>query len=159
MKTEERKTKHNRRLERMQKEWREEETRRKEKPEEVLEDEVEQTEKQELLWQGIRSEGTRKKRKGGKSATDKGDDDPWAELEVKRRDTKQKHLQDVVQAPPQLKGVKSRVKDKRLVRIDVTNVPGSAGSLRKREDLGGLRRNVIEEYRKIMGVRNQVIEV
>jgi len=37
------------------------------------------------------------------------------------------------------------------VGVDVGNVPGSVGSLRKREELGEARRRVIEGYRKRMG--------
>lgn len=151
VKTEERKTKHNRRLERMQKEWREEELRRKEKLDEEMEDKEDEKEEQQLLWDGIRAGGRKKKRKGDKGAgmVDE-DDDPWAELEEKRRESKQKNLQDVVKAPPQLKGVKSQFKDHGIAGVNVGNVPGSVGSLRKREEIGAVRRQVIDEYRKMM---------
>jgi hypothetical protein len=162
VRTEERKTKHNRRLERMQKEWREEEIRRKEKLEEEMEEEEKETEKQELLWDSVKAGWSKKtkKKNGDKLGSDQGDDeDPWAELEERKRDTKQKNLQDVVKAPPQLMGVKSNMKHYGTVGVDVRNVPGSVGSLRKREELGAARRNVIDEYRKMMGRKNQVISV
>lgn len=160
LKAEERKTKHNRRLERMQKEWWEEEVRRKEKLEEELELREEEKEGQELLWDGITAEGRKKKRrrKGEKSAADE-DEDPWAELGERRRESKQKNLQDVVQAPPQFKRVNGHFKGYGPAGVDVRNVPGSVGSLRKREELGAVRRNVIDEYRKMMGRKDQVVEV
>ena len=158
-KGEERKTKHNRRLERMQKQWREEESRRKEKLEEQMEHEEEKREEHQLLWDGVRS-GARKKRKrnGKKGAIDEGED-PWAELEERRRDSRQKSLQDVVQAPPELKGVKGGHKDHGLAGVNVSNVPGSIGSLRKREEMGLARKNVIDQYRKMMAGRNQLVVV
>jgi hypothetical protein len=162
VRTEERKTKHNRRLERIQKEWREEETRRKEKLEEAMEEEEKDAERQERLWDGFKAGGSKKtkKKKGDKLGSDQGDDeDPWAELEDRKQDTKQKNLQDVVKAPPRLKGVKSNLKHYGTVGVDVRNVPGSVGSLRKREELGATRRSVIDEYRKMIGRKNQVISV
>ncbi len=159
VKVEERKTKHNRRLERMQKQWREEEIRRREKLEEEMEQKEDEKEEQQLLWEGIKV-GRRKKskRKGERNAIEE-DEDPWAELEERRRDSRQKNLQDVVQAPPQLKGIKGKFKDYAVAGVDVRNVPGSVGSLRKREELGSARRKVIDEYRKMMGRKNKVSQV
>jgi len=159
VKAEERKTKHNRRLERMQKEWREGAARRKEKIEEEMENEEEERERQQLLWGGIKPGGKKKKQRQGDAGGSGEDEDPWAELEERRRGSKQKNLQDVVQAPPQLKGVKSKFKDLGLAGVDVRNVPGSVGSLRKREELGLARRRVINEYRKMMARKDQAIRV
>lgn len=160
VKVEERKTKHNRRLERMQKQWREEEIRRKEKLEEEIEEKEDEREEQQLLWEGIKV-GRRKKskrRKGEGNAVEENED-PWAELEDRRRDSRQKNLQDVVQAPPQLKGIKGKFKDYGVAAVDVGNVPGRVGSLRKREELGSARRKVIDEYRKMTGRKNEVSQV
>lgn len=160
LKAGDRKTKHNRRLERMQQQWREEETRRKQKLEEEMADKEEEWEEQQFLWAGaVTGEGVKKKkRKGAKGAAADGDD-PWTELEERRRETRQKNLQDVVQAPPQLKGVKTRFRVYGLAGVDVGNVPGRVGSLRKREELGSIRREVIDEYRKMMGRKNPAINV
>jgi hypothetical protein len=58
----------------------------------------------------------------------------------------------VVQAPPQLKKIKSKFKEVvGGVSVDVGNVPGSVGSLRKREEMAEAGRRVIEGYRKRMG--------
>ena len=52
-----------------------------------------------------------------------------------------------MQAPPQLTVVpKRRFKE----RTEVDDVPRSVGSLRKREELGEVRRGVVEGYRRLM---------
>jgi hypothetical protein len=152
----ERTTKHNKRLERMQNEWRETERRRKEKLEEEMDELEDEREEQDFLWNGVGSKATKKNRKqkksrgGGPGADD--DEDPWKVLEKSRAEAKQRNLQDVVQAPPQLKKIKSKLKEVGGgVGVDVGNVPGSVGSLRKREEMGEARRKVIEGYRKRVG--------
>jgi hypothetical protein len=148
-------TKHNKRLERMQNEWREMERRRKEKLEEELDELENEREEHDLLWNGVGSKATKKQKKqkkspvGGPGADD--DDDPWKTLEKSRAEVKQRNLQDVVQAPPQLKKFKSKFKEiGGGMGADVGNVPGSVGSLRRREEMGEARRKVIEAYRKRM---------
>jgi len=153
----ERTTKHNKRLERMQNEWRETERRRKEKLEEEMDELEDEREEQGLLWNGVGSKASKKEKKKPKKSRvggHGGDDneDPWKVLEKSRAEAKQRNLQDVVQAPPQLKKVKSKFKEVGGgVGVDVGNVPGSVGSLRKREEMGEARRRVIEGYRKRMG--------
>lgn len=143
----ERPTKHNKRLERMQQEWRETEQRRTEAREEMLDELEEEREEQGLLWSI-----ERKKKRKGKGPAQDDDGDPWKVLETSRADAKQRSLQDVVQAPPQLRLVKSKFKEVGSgVGVDVGNVPGSVGSLRKREELGEARRRVIDSYRKHVG--------
>ena len=67
----------------------------------------------------------------------------------------ERNLQDVVQAPPQLlKTVQSKLKvvgGGGGAAVNVGNVPGRVGSLRKREEMGEARRRVIEGYRQKMG--------
>lgn len=151
----ERSTKHNKRLLRMQKEWREEDARRKVKREENAEENEEKVEEDGLLWHGIGQK--RKKRKGGSTTItglDGADDDPWAELTRQKREaTKQRNLQDVVQAPPQLDHRNAIGKGRifRDVVVNVENVPTSVGSLRKREEVATKRREVIEQYRQRRG--------
>jgi hypothetical protein len=153
-------TKHNKRLLRMQKEWREEEARRKARKEEAVEEDEEKTEREGGLWEGVGQGQGGKKRKGkGGSTTIAGlqgqDEDPWAELtRVKREATRMKNLQDVVQAPPQLDHAKAVGKGRifRGVAVgNVENVPVKVGSLRKREEIAGRRREVIEQYRQRRG--------
>ncbi|KIX08461.1 uncharacterized protein Z518_03117 [Rhinocladiella mackenziei CBS 650.93] len=126
-------SKNNRRLQRIQHEWRAEEAKLQARREEEDEALADQREEDALLWlkAGIDSHhhfqspftsaGPGKKRKkigkrkgGGKG--DVGDADPWKVLEKKRREegelARQRNLQDVVLAPPVLKGVKNIFKDK-----------------------------------------------
>lgn len=146
LKAEERQTKHNRRLQRMQKQWREEEAKRKEKREEELEDDEEEREEQQHMWEAVRGQGRKKRRR-----SEREDEDPWAELEKRKQESRQKNLQDVVQAPPQLGKIKARFKDYAGLGFDAGSVPGSVGSLRKREQVARLRSQVIVEYRKRTG--------
>lgn len=97
-------TKHNRKLQRMQQEWREEERRRRLKREEEGESEEEELEDEELLWDSVRAARSERKgrRRKEKSTTARvGMEDPWAILEERGKETRQKNLQDVVQGPPQ----------------------------------------------------------
>ena len=60
-------------------------------------------------------------------------------------------MHDVVQAPPVFSVLpKERFKIKSGARVDVANVPNKAGSLKRREDLGGARKGVIARYRQMM---------
>lgn len=173
IKVQARTTKHNKRLQRMIADWRTTDAKLKEKREEREEDadNSDGALEEDLLWDPVRA--ARVDRKGKKKNSKKGKevDDPWKELEKKRREeTRQKSLQDVVKAPPELKKVKSKFKvmeedyesvdrkkgDRKLVGddvlgVDVKDVPNSVGSLRRREELSGARRAVIEGYRKMVG--------
>ena len=100
-------TKHNKRLARMQADWRKTESKLKDREADEEDDLEDQKEEDNLLWSGI---GSGKRKKG--KLKDVGDEDPWKELEKKRKDTKQKSLQDVVVAPPVLGKVKNIFKIK-----------------------------------------------
>jgi hypothetical protein len=148
----ERRTKTERKLHKMYASWREEEARRKERLEEAQEQaEEEDDEKEaELGGQSVAlTQGRRQKRTKQVGEVEDGDDDPWEELKAKR--DRPRGLHDVVQAPPTFKVVpKERFKVKNNAKVDVANVPNAAGSLKKREELGEARREVIERYRAMM---------
>ena len=94
-------TKHNRKLLRIQNEWRETEKRRKDKIDEGESDDDEKRAEDSLLWASVKAaEHQRKGKRKGHDFVDESD--PWAVLEKRRKETKQKNLQDVVQAPPHL---------------------------------------------------------
>ncbi|EXJ78633.1 hypothetical protein A1O1_09034 [Capronia coronata CBS 617.96] len=114
-------TKHNKRLARLQSEWRATEARLRAKLEDESEELADQREEDEIVWLGAgidKNAGSKKKKKGkkGKYGNDDDDVDPWKQLERKRSEEgelgRQRNLQDVVQAPPVLKGVKNIFKDK-----------------------------------------------
>lgn len=140
----ERQTKTEKRLHKMYAAWREEDARWKEKVEEQLEEEEEAA--AELGEEGIAfvsSVGKRKQRA-------ERDDDPWQELNAMRAERSRLH--DVVQAPPTFKVIpKEKFKTKNGAKVDVENVPTSAGSLKRREELSEARKEVIERYRAMMG--------
>lgn len=159
----------------MQADWRLTEAKLQEREAEEAEELEDTKEEEDLLWAGVRS--ARNSRKGNKRRLllGKDEDDPWKELEKKRREeTKQKNLQDVVKAPPVLKKVKSKFKVRaedyhaldgvdgsvgmEEVVVDVGNVPNAVGSLRRREELNATRRAVIEGYRKMNGRKRGVGE-
>ncbi|KAI8714199.1 hypothetical protein NCS52_01139400 [Fusarium sp. LHS14.1] len=85
----------------------------------------------------------RSRRKRGKV-----DDDPWAELKKKRAEAKVA-LHDQAQAPPELNKGTSRQLKVEGATANVGNVPKSAGSLKRREELQEIRADVVDAYRRI----------
>ncbi|MCJ1300286.1 hypothetical protein MMC08_003082 [Hypocenomyce scalaris] len=159
----ERKSKMEKRMQRMQAEWREVETRRKEREEEMSdEDLVEESDGGDKTAGGAPGKGKASKKKGKrrKSGDDESDDDPWAAIAAKRNeDVVGKGLvglHDVVQAPPQFsKTPREKFKVRNGAGVRVGDVPGKAKSLRRREELGEARRRVVEDYRRLMGERRE----
>lgn len=155
----ERTTKHAKRLQKMQAEWRKEEARIREREEEARELAEEEEDERGELYGDVLGEGEavqaggKKGRKGKRRGRMIGEDtagdeeDPWAVLKKRERPIA---VSDVVQAPPVLKAVKERFKVRGGARVEVADVPGLAGSLRRREELGETRRSVIERYRQMM---------
>ncbi|KAI9785355.1 MAG: hypothetical protein M1839_000373 [Geoglossum umbratile] len=74
---------------------------------------------------------------------DESDGDPWAQLLTLRNEPVRRALNDVVQAPPQLTIPKPRLSA-------LAGVPKAAGSQRRREVLGSVRKDVVEGYRALM---------
>lgn len=105
-------TKHERRLLRLQNQWREEEKRRKTKQDEVVDELEDAKEENALLWGPSIADAALRKGKKRKMKI-AGDGDPWAEIARKRKieGTEQRDLHDVVQAPPRLGKLKARFKD------------------------------------------------
>ncbi|KAL1969699.1 hypothetical protein VTN77DRAFT_8252 [Rasamsonia byssochlamydoides] len=168
---EERVTKHEKRLRRLQQQWREEEARIREREEEEREEKEAELEEQLELWKEWEREagkGKAKKKKSGKSKKkrrkgnndpdaadpdDDDDDDPWAVLNAR---AKPANPFEVVQAPPQsLPKPKEVFKVRRGAGVDVANVPAAAGSLRRREELAAERKSIVEQYRQLMAEKRQ----
>lgn len=107
-------TKHNKRLARMQSEWRNTEAKLKAKEEEEMENNEEKLEEEKLLWDEVRTTGKKGKRKVV-------EDDPWKVLEKKRREegppaaTAGLTARDQAQAPPMLGAVKNMFKERQGV--------------------------------------------
>ena len=150
----ERQTKTEKRLHKMYAEWRKDDAKRKEAEEERREQEEDADEELSANHggQNIQIPTTINKRKrqrviGETAGSD--DEDPWAQLKQKRE--KPKGLHDVVQAPPSFKAVpKEKFKVRNGAGVQVANVPGAAGSLKRREELSEARREVIARYRNMM---------
>ena len=149
----ERMTKHEKKLRKLQAEWRKEEARIREKEEEERELAEEEQDELEAMWEDKTSEIPVKGKKGKrrKLVGEQGDDDgdPWEVLKANREQPKGLH--DVVQEPPQFTRIpKEKFKVKNGARVQVSEVPNAAGSLRRREELRETRKSIIESYRKLM---------
>ena len=160
-------TKHEKHLLRLQKGWREEDAKIKEREQEEREEREDEMEVELRQWKeweieagGKKKKAAAAKKKKGKNtngnASDSGDDDPdpWAKLK-KRDEERKKNPFEVAQAPPQLVKPREIFKVRGGAKVDVANVPAAVGSLRRREELAGERRNIVEEYRKLMAAKRQ----
>jgi hypothetical protein len=155
-------TKTEKRMHRMYAEWREQEAKIQEKREEALELAEEEQDDEEgmgVKWkvdmEAEESSAPGKKKKGKKGKKKiigevaQKEEDPWAALAKKRGEAKAR-LHDVVLAPPTFTKIPKEKFKVRGARVDVEDVPKSAGSLRRREELGEVRKTVVEAYRQMM---------
>jgi hypothetical protein len=152
-------TKTEKRMHKMYDEWRAEEARIQEKKQEAMElaEEEEMDEDGQVKWKvDVQKAGKNKKGKKKKvvGEVEDGEDDPWAKIKRDRGEVKA-GLNDVVQAPPTFtKAPKEKFKV-RGARVEVDNVPKASGSLRRREELGEMRKSVVEGYRQMMKDRTK----
>jgi hypothetical protein len=151
-------TKTEKRMHRMYDEWREEEKRIQEKRQEAMElaEEEEMDEDGQVKWKVDieTSQGAKKKKGKGKKKkvigeVEDGDDDPWARIKEDRAEAKI-GLNDVAQAPPTFTKVPKKKFKVRGAVVDVEDVPKTSGSLRRREELGSVRKSIVEGYRQMM---------
>jgi hypothetical protein len=162
---EERRTKHEKHLRRLQEQWRKDEAEIAEREAAEREEREAEMEEQLELWKEWEMEAgkgkakkkgaaaRRKKKADGAEAVD--DPDPWAKLKKKDRMNKPANPFEVVQAPPQLTKPKEVFKVRGGARVDVANVPAAVGSLRRREELASERRTIVEEYRRLMAEKRR----
>ncbi|KAJ5811613.1 hypothetical protein N7474_007914 [Penicillium riverlandense] len=164
---EDRQTRHEKHLRRLQQGWREEDARIREREQAEREERETEMEDELRLWKEWETEAGagkakkkaaaaagKKKKKGrndemGGHVSDDDDPDPWAKLKKRDRERKANPF-DVVQAPPQLTKPREIFKVRGGAKVDVANVPAAVGSLRRREELAGERRTIVEEYRRLM---------
>ena len=147
----ERQTKAERKMQKMQKEWREEDRKRKERLEQERDEDVDELVK--TTTKG-KKKGGKKKRKGNDHGGEiDDDDDPWAHIAVKRleeNDAKTASavgsglvgLHDVVLAPPRF----SRVPKGK----EIFNTKTGVGGLKRQQELSEERMTVVEGYRQMM---------
>ncbi|KAJ5497254.1 hypothetical protein N7463_009241 [Penicillium fimorum] len=158
-------TKHEKHLLRLQKGWRAEEAKILEKEQEEREEREYEMEAELRQWKDWEIEAAGGKKKAAKKNKKKGsnangddseddDPDPWAKLK-KRDEERKKNPFEVAEAPPQLVKPREIFKVRGGAKVDVANIPAAVGSLRRREELAGERRNIVEEYRKLMAAKRQ----
>ena len=145
-----RKTKTEKKMQKMQREWREEERRRKEK----LEEQADEARVDEDGIEDMLKTERKHKRKGGKRKQgDDGmipedDDDPWAHIKAKRlAESDEKGgsglvgLHDVVLAPPKFSRMRENKENEKV---------GVGGGLKRQAELSEARQRVIDGYRQMM---------
>jgi len=147
-------TKTEKRMHKMYDEWRVEEARIQEKKQEAmeLEEEQEMDEDGQVKWKvDVVKPGKNKKAKKKRAVgeVEDGENDPWARIKRDRGEVKV-GLNDVVQAPPTFTKVPKEKFKVRGARVEVEDVPKASGSLRRREELGEVRKSVVEGYRQMM---------
>ncbi|KAF2138655.1 uncharacterized protein K452DRAFT_255400 [Aplosporella prunicola CBS 121167] len=152
----ERQTKTEKRIQKMISDWRVEEAKIKEREEEEQELAEEEAEEQGVTWEDKNAPEQKSKKKGKRKRqigeVDDKDDDPWAVLKAKRDEPK--GINDIVQAPPTFNVIpKEKFKVKNGAKVRVDNIPNSAGSLRRREELGATRQSIIDSYREMMAAK------
>jgi hypothetical protein len=151
-------TKTEKKMHRIYAEWREQDRKIREKKQEALElaEEEDDMESLGVKWKvDMRATSMKGRRKGsGKKkvigeAGDEDDEDPW-EAVKRARNEGPRRLNDVAQAPPQFTKVPKEKFKVRGARVDVEDVPKASGSFRRREELGEIRKSVVEGYRQMM---------
>lgn len=158
-------TKTEKRMHRMYDEWRQQEQKIQEQREEARElaEEADDSDdvnggvkwKIDQQYEDTTSAKKKKKKKGkkrrviGEVDDGKGDEDPWVAI-ARARNEGPRRLNDVAQAPPTLTKVPKEKFKVRGARVEVEDVPKAAGSLRRREELGEVRKSVVESYRAMM---------
>ena len=155
----ERQTKTERKMQKMQKEWREEDRRRKAKLEEERLDDVDEDGLDELskTTKIGKSKGGKRKRKPsdhGEDVVNDDDDDPWAHLATKRHEENDARtasgsgagglvgLHDVVSAPPRFSRVPREKENLKIAK--------AGGGFKRQQDLSEARMTVIEGYRQMV---------
>ncbi|CAN8095945.1 unnamed protein product [Discula destructiva] len=159
-------TRKERKMHKLYAEWRKEEEaiqeKRRDEAEDAEEKEMEEDDSLGVKWRLDMEAGRKKKGKKGKKGKsvyemDDGIDDPWAELKKKRGEPKI-GMHDVAKAPPVFKTVPTEVFKVRGAAVNVGSVPKAAGSLKRREELQGVREEVIAQYRRMMEGRRANME-
>lgn len=143
-------------MHKMYDEWREQDRKRKEKLEEELELEAAkelEDEENGVSWKlhaEPQGSGTRKKKS-------KDDEDPWAILKKKRGESRP-GLHDVVKAPPEFTVKPSKQLLVRGAAVQVKDIPKSAGSLKRREELQVARDDIVAAYRRKMEAKRASLQ-
>ncbi len=145
-----RQTRTERKMQKMYKQWREEDKRMKEEAEEALSEVVNKDDEDVVKAMGVLEASSKrqaKRRRGKQAAGDNrssDDEDPWARIKAKRKQDESTGglvgLHDVVQAPP------------RFTKVPKGSVAFKTGQggLKRQAELGEARQSVVEGYRQMM---------
>lgn len=157
-------TQKEKKMHRMYAEWREQDRKIKERLEEEqeLEEEMEEDDSGQVIWKEAALASARNKKKAGPGRRkkmlgelDDGQGDPWAVLRKKREDIEgPRDINSVVLAPPTFSRLPKEKFKVRGAAVEINNVPKASGSLRRREELGQQRKNIVEGYRAMMKSRS-----
>ncbi|KAJ5121615.1 uncharacterized protein N7515_009576 [Penicillium bovifimosum] len=147
-------TKHEKHLRRLQKGWREEEAKIREREQEEREEREDEMEVELQQWKEWEIEAGKKKKKNA-AQKKKGKGNGGRMILKKKDEERKKNPFEVAKAPPQLVKPREIFKVRGGAKVDVANVPAAVGSLRRREELAGERRSIVEEYRKLMAAKRQ----
>lgn len=145
----ERQTKMEKKMQRMYKEWREEDKRLKQKREEEADEKIGEEGMEEKLAKKKGKRKSSKRRSGGgdkREDVDENDEDPWAHIKAKRIEDigtgALVGLHDVVLAPPTFSKVPKGKEN--------FNIGKREGGLKRQVELTEARRSVVEGYRQMM---------
>ncbi|KAL9080390.1 MAG: hypothetical protein Q9157_000846 [Trypethelium eluteriae] len=150
-----RQTRKEKRMQNMYADWRRQDAarrRREEEAREIVEEEEEELDARMEVASGYKFVRGKKRKHNQPGKHGNEEDDPWAKLKETR--DQPRGLHDVAQAPPKLKAVpREKFKVKNGAQVQISDVPNTAGSLRRREELGKARNSIIEQYRKLVSDR------
>ena len=154
-----RRTKKERKMQNMYAEWREIDRRvqeRREEERELAEEQEMDDQAAGVSWKVEQEAQGKKKGKKGKRGRYIGEEggperDPWEELKKKRGEARV-GIHDVAQAPPELKLPRKNL-FVRGATVAAADIPKAAGSLRQREELQGIRAEVVASYRQMISER------
>ncbi|KAI1266632.1 hypothetical protein F5Y18DRAFT_382107 [Xylariaceae sp. FL1019] len=136
-------------MHKMYDEWRDQDRKAKEKREEEREQQEEkdlEDEENGVSWKlHIQDQAAGKRKKGAL----KDEEDPWDALRKKRGEPRP-GLHDVALAPPSFTAKPSKQLLVRGAAVQVQDIPKSAGSLKRREELQEARTDIVAAYRKAM---------
>jgi len=159
-----RRTKKERKMQNMYSEWREMDARvqeRREEERELAEEREMDDQTAGVSWKLDADAQGKKKGKKGKRGRYIGEEggperDPWEELKKKRGEAKI-GLHDVAKAPPELKLPRKNL-FVRGAAVAAADIPKAAGSLRQREELQGIRAEVVASYRQMISERRPTLK-
>ena len=150
-------TRTEKKMHKMNAEWREQDKKLKEKRDEEQElfEEMAEDDNGKVQWKAdLKSTAGKKKGKKRRQKMlgelDDGEGDPWAVLRRNRGEVVKRDINDVVKAPPTFANVPREKFKRGDARVEVGDVPKASGSLRRREELGEMRRGVVGGYRAMM---------